>query len=475
MPYHLANVAALTASSATLPVAVYPGVVPHTPARYNHWHALGNFETTLHLDTPPTTGALQLAFDVDNGNSRWEISFNSGDHAIYISEFTDGVAANHGYQPWGLGTGDKQITYRVLNGWLDLWVDSYHPISTDLHSKHVWGTNGYINQSTTGAIRDITSWRLDATGRRVQPLLIGYSDVAARLEAELVQQGLQLFLHDNMITFTTGGWAPFDIDPNTWAPNGRQRTDQWAQLAKVAGAKGVVLTAKHHDGFCIWNTDYIIPGMAAPYSSEVTSWYSNYHQDTLASLAADCYNYGLDLGIYFSIWDRTLANRVVIPGIGNATSLGQIETQLVELLTRYGPVKQMWFDAWQTMSGFSVHSWEHITGLIHNLQPTCLVLQNGHVHPATNSQIETYESGEGMPAVGNTRLSQYCEPVRFDGYWFYDPACSQLPSAILSPATVKANLAYLQANASCYLLDYTPDRDGKIPDTQAAQLAALAN
>src|SRR5690606_5656345 len=108
-------------------------------------------------------------------------------------------------------------------------------------------------------------------------------------------------------------------------------TDQWVRVAQEAGIKLLILTAKHHDGFCLWpthTTDYSIRN----------SRYKDGKGDILKELSESCKKYGMKLGVYLSPWDR------------NAASYGTDEynkmfmNQLQEVLTQYGTIDEVWFD-----------------------------------------------------------------------------------------------------------------------------------
>lgn len=142
---------------------------------------------------------------------------------------------------------------------------------------------------------------------------------------------MAMFVHFTVNTFTDREWGDGTESPDTFNPTDLS-TDQWARVAKEIGFKTIVLTAKHHDGFCLWPSRY------TDHSVESSSWRDG-RGDVVGELAASCREHGVGLGIYLSPWDRHE------PTYGRQRAYNEFYMgQLRELLTGYGPLEEVWFD-----------------------------------------------------------------------------------------------------------------------------------
>jgi len=136
------------------------------------------------------------------------------------------------------------------------------------------------------------------------------------------------FIHYGVNQFTGCEWGTGREEPSIFNPR-QLNTDQWCKSFAKAGMRGAIITAKHHDGFYLWDTKF----------TSHSVMYSPYGKDIVAQLADSCRNYGLKLGVYLSPWGRHDARY----GQGKAYD-NYFCGQLTELLTRYGEIFSIWFD-----------------------------------------------------------------------------------------------------------------------------------
>lgn len=161
-------------------------------------------------------------------------------------------------------------------------------------------------------------------------------NMAARLvptPQQLAWQRLELtaFLHFGINTFTGREWGDGKEDPALFNPS-QLDAEQWVRTLKDAGFKMIILTAKHHDGFCLWPTKITTHSVAS------SPWKVG-KGDVVKELRAACDKYGMNFGVYLSPWDRNADCYSDSPKYNQFF----IE-QLTELLTQYGEVHEVWFD-----------------------------------------------------------------------------------------------------------------------------------
>ncbi len=184
------------------------------------------------------------------------------------------------------------------------------------------------------------------------------------------------FLHFSINTFTDQEWGDGADNPTIFNPT-QLDCRQWARVCKEAGMKGIILTAKHHSGFCLWPSRY------TEYSVKNSPW-KNGKGDIVGDLAKACKEYGLKLGLYLSPWDRNYAD------YGRPEYITYFRNQLRELLTNYGDVFEIWFDGANGGSGYyggaretrkidakTYYDWKNTYKLIRELQPKIVIWNDG--------------------------------------------------------------------------------------------------
>lgn len=180
------------------------------------------------------------------------------------------------------------------------------------------------------------------------------------------------FVHFNMNTFTDMEWGEGSESPELFNPT-ELDTRQWAKVAKEAGMKGIILTAKHHDGFCLWPTE------TTEHSVENSPW-KNGEGDVVKELAEACEEYGLKFGVYLSPWDRNH------PEYGREEYVDVFHKQLEELMTNYGPIFEVWFDGANGGTGYygganenrkidhrDYYGWDKVISIIRKHQPEAVI------------------------------------------------------------------------------------------------------
>ncbi len=177
---------------------------------------------------------------------------------------------------------------------------------------------------------------------------------------------LALFLHFGINTFTDREWGTGTEDPRDFNPAALD-TRQWARAARAGGFRTVILTAKHHDGFCLW------PSRLTTHSVASSPWRQG-RGDVVRELADAARADGLLLGLYLSPWDRHA------PSYGSGERYNDFYcAQLEELLTGYGPVAEVWFDGANGEGPDGrrqQYDWPRIHRVVRRRQPAALIFSD---------------------------------------------------------------------------------------------------
>ena len=197
-------------------------------------------------------------------------------------------------------------------------------------------------------------------------------------ENQLRWQDMEMyaFIHYSMNTYTDEEWGFGNEDLKLFNPSDLD-CRQWARVCKQAGMKGIIFTAKHHCGFCMWPSAY------TEYSVKNTPWKDG-KGDVVRELADACREEGLEFAVYLSPWDRNH------PEYGRPAYVTYFRNQLRELLTQYGEIFEVWFDGANGGDGWygganetrkidrtTYYEWPETYRTIRQLQPKCLIWNDG--------------------------------------------------------------------------------------------------
>ncbi len=244
------------------------------------------------------------------------------------------------------------------------------------------------------------------------------------------------FIHFGLNTFTNREWGYGDEKPQIFNPT-QFDANKAIKTMKDGGMKGMIYTAKHHDGWCAWPTKTTKHNITA-------SSYKGGKGNIVKDFATACQENGILFGTYLSPWDRNH------PEYGRDGYLKAYYEQITELLTEFGPVFEIWFDGANGGDGYyggarehrnignaeNYYNYQHIVNIIRRLQPDCIIWgahtygdarwggsEKGHVgyphwHTLSkknpNAHAEGADNGERwVPAEGDT-------PINHSG-WFWHP------------------------------------------------------
>lgn len=310
----------------------------------------------------------------------------------------------------------------------------------------------------------LVSVALTVAGRAASPPLV----LPTRDQAAWEDLEVGMFCHFGLNTFHNLEWSAGDLDPRTFNPT-RLDADQWVRVAQSMGAKYLMFTAKHHDGFCLWPTD------TTEYSVR-NSPYQNGRGDVVGDVVAACRRHRLKVGLYLSPWDRHE------PRYKDKAAYDQFYArQLTELVTRYGKLVEIWFDG--AGSEGRAYDWPAIIGVVKHHQPQAMIFNMGEptirwsgneqgfapepnwdVVPA--DEVLKFASGRGKSVgAGTVWLPAECDvPIR--GGWFYHTDNEATLKSLDRLMDIYEKSVGRGANL---LLNLTPDREGLIPAADAAR------
>lgn len=294
------------------------------------------------------------------------------------------------------------------------------------------------------------------------------------------------FIHFSMNTFTDREWGYGDESPSVFNPTALD-VRQWVRVARDAGMKGLILTAKHHDGFCLW------PSRFTDHSVRRSPWKSG-AGDVVGELARACAESGLGFGVYLSPWDRNHAE------YGRPAYLTYYRNQVRELLTLYGPVFEVWFDGANGGDGYyggaresrtidraTYYDWQTTWSIVRELQPEAVIFSDAgpDVRWVGNERGVAFETswytidprglypgheGYAAMAAGSPDGTSWIPPevdVSIRPGWFYHEAEDGRVKTVEHLVRIYEQSVGRGTNL---LLNIPPDRRGLIPEIDASRL-----
>ena len=298
-----------------------------------------------------------------------------------------------------------------------------------------------------------------------------------------------MFVHFTVNTFTDKEWGYGDEKESVFNPSGLD-CRQWAHVAKEAGMKGIIITAKHHDGFCLWPSAY------TQHSVKNSPWLDG-KGDVLKELRKACDEYGLKMGVYLSPWDRNSAV------YGTPEYLTYYRNQLRELLTNYGDIFEVWFDGANGGDGFyggaretrridnkTYYDWPGTQTIVRELQPGAVMFSDAGpdvrwvgnergMGSLTNwcllKKDEMYPGGDFAKILGEGHEDgNYWVPAEVDVSirrgWFYH---SSQDSLVRTPENLLELYYSSVGRNSNLLLNIPPDRRGLLHENDVKSLLAF--
>ena len=267
------------------------------------------------------------------------------------------------------------------------------------------------------------------------------------------------FAHFGMNTFTEREWGDGQEDPRIFNPTDFDAR-QWAAVLEEAGVKLLILTAKHHDGFCLW------PSQFTAHSVKSSPWRDG-RGDVVREVVEALREKQIRVGLYLSPWDRNQ------PTYGDSPRYNEyFLNQLRELLTQYGVIDEVWFDGacGEGPNGKrQEYDWPGYYGLIRELQPRALIAISGpdirwvgNESGVARENESSVVQRDGQPAWHPAECDVSIRPG-----WFYHASEDDKVKSL----TTLADIYFKSVGRnSVLLLNIPPDRRGRIADPDAARL-----
>ena len=305
-----------------------------------------------------------------------------------------------------------------------------------------------------------------------------YGPCPTPAQVEWQQMETNFFVHFGPNTFSGKEWGDGTEPEDMFNPT-EMDCRQWAQVARDAGFKGIILTAKHHDGFCLW------PNPVSKHTVRESAWKGG-EGDVLRDLSEACAEYGLKLGVYISPWDR------FDPHYGTPEYNQVFEQTLRSALGSYGPVFEQWFDGacGEGPNGKrQEYDWPLYYKTVFDLQPDAIVFSD--IGPgcrwvgnergvAGRTSWSTYETSSFVPGVDSPTREAKNEGIRGGSLWVPSESDVSIRPGWFWRESENDKVKSLQDLLGIYytsvgrnsllLLNVPPDSRGRIHEADSARL-----
>ncbi len=305
--------------------------------------------------------------------------------------------------------------------------------------------------------------------------------VPTKAQLQWQQMDFYLFMHFGPNTFTDLEWGKGTEPEDVFNPT-HLDCGQWCRIAKAAGAKGIIITAKHHDGFCLWPSKYSTHTVAQ-------SKWRNGKGDVLRELSDSCKKYGLKMGVYLSPWDRNH------PKYGTPEYNDVFVNMMKEAVKNYGPFFEFWWDGanGEGPNGKKmIYDWHRFEQTMRSIAPNTIVFsdigpdarwvgnENGIAGDPNWNTLDTagFTRGAGAPSTdtlnhgnvnGKNWIPAECD-VSIRPGWFYH---AEEDEKVKTPEQLFALYLKSVGRGANLILNVPPDREGLIDEHDSAALAGF--
>lgn len=300
--------------------------------------------------------------------------------------------------------------------------------------------------------------------------IVAFGATPSEIQLEHYKIGQKAMISFGVNTFSDKEWGDGSEREQLFDPSDLD-TDQWIKAIKEAGFKLAIITAKHHDGFCLWPSEYTD-------HSVKNSPYKAGKGDVIKEFTDSCRKYGIKAGIYLSPWDRNS------PFWGKDEYSDYYAKQLTELMTQYGEIYEVWWDG--AGSGETRYDWGLWKSIVRKYQPKAAIFGSlgaaeyvdlrwvgnergfaGETHYASIDPEYLLNETPAVLNVGQVGARKYIPSetdVSIRPGWFYHKYQDEM---VKSPETISKIWFESIGRNSMMLLSFAPDRRGLIGDVDA--------